>query len=315
MASCRLSASWRASRIAAVHFGKISIFGVGLLGGSLGKALRERGLAEEVTGWVRRPAAGEEALARGAVDRFTLDPAEAAAQAELLVLCTPVGRMEQIVGQWPKLQAGAVVTDVGSVKAPLVDALEEPVAARGGRFVGSHPMAGSERTGVAHARADLFEGAVCVVTPTGRSENGSVLRVEGLWRAVGGRPLRLDPEQHDAWVSRASHLPHLTAAALVLEVLGAEQPAGLQALCATGFRDTTRVASGSVDVWHDIVLHNGRHLAEALEGLRSQIEALRRVIETGNRDALRDFLTQAKELRDRWEASAGKARPPKDGIE
>ena len=177
--------------------------GVGLLGGSLGLALRKRRLAKSVVGFVRRPASVVECERLGAVDLATLDLARAVKGADLIVLCTPIAQMRPLVKQMlPALKRGVIVTDVGSVKGKVVRDLESLVARGGAHFVGSHPMAGAEKTGVAAARAGLFAGALCAVTPTRKSAPAAVRKVEQLWQAVGCRLLRLKPDTHDALVSR-----------------------------------------------------------------------------------------------------------------
>src|SRR3954471_795986 len=185
---------------------KVTLIGVGLLGGSLGLALRQRSLAKSVVGYVRRQASLEECVRAGAVDSATRNLLEAAADADLIVFCTPLGQMKELTEQLaPVLQKDAIVTDVGSVKATVTKDLEPITKKAGGHFVGSHPMAGSEKTGVAAARADLFENAICIVTS--KVASTWTRRVEDLWKSVGGRPLRLTPAQHDEFVSRSSPLP------------------------------------------------------------------------------------------------------------
>ena len=181
-----------------VRWKKITLVGVGLLGGSLGMALRKRRLAESVVGFVRRAASVAECEGLGAVNLATRDLRRAVEGAELIVLCTPIAQMRGLVEQMlPGLKPGAIVTDVGSVKGSVVRDLEALVAKGGAHFVGSHPMAGAERMGVAAARADLFVGAVCVITPTRKSSPAAVRKVEQLWKSVGSRLLRLAPEAHD----------------------------------------------------------------------------------------------------------------------
>ena len=284
--------------------------GVGLLGGSLGLALKKRKLAGEVCGFVRRKASVGECRRLGAVDWATQELVAAVSAAELVVLCTPLAQMRGLVEQMlPWLQRGAIVTDVGSVKGSVVKELEGMVTKAGGCFVGSHPMAGAEKTGVAAAREDLFKHAVCVVTPTRRSNKAAVRKVEQLWRAVGARVLRLSPEAHDDLVSRSSHMPHLVAATLAHAVLDPARPREQKVLCANGFRDTTRIASGSPEMWRDIVLANRRNLSGALGSLVKQLRRLEGVIRRGDEAAISHFLEQAKARRDRWVAENGSASP------
>ena len=294
----------------AVHWKKVTLVGVGLLGGSLGLALRKRRLAGSVVGFVRRQASVAECKRVGAVTMATQDLTSAVQGAELVVLCTPLAQMRPLVEQMlPALASGAIVTDVGSVKASVVHELEPLLAPAGAHFVGSHPMAGSEKTGVAAAQERLFEGAVCVITPTPRSNKVAVRQVEELWRSVGARLLRLTPEAHDDLVSRSSHLPHVLATQLANLVLQSEQPKELAMLCANGFRDTTRIASGSPEMWRDIALANRKNLLRALSAFESGLGAFKRALRSGNERAISQFFEQARERREAWAANAGSPSP------
>jgi len=294
-----------------VRWKKITLVGVGLLGGSLGLAVRERKLAESITGYVRRPASLKECERFGAVNTATLDLAEAARDADLLVLCTPIARMRPLLAQMlPALKPGAIITDVGSVKANVVRELQGLAAKAGAHFVGSHPMAGAEKTGVSAARADLFENAVCVVTPTKKSNQAAVAKVVDFWRSVGAKVLELSPEEHDVLVSRSSHLPHLVAAALANLVLAPGHPKEQALLCANGFRDTTRIASGSPEMWRDIALSNRKNLLRALAALVSDLEKFQRNLQAGKAAAVETFFSEAKQRRDKWARSAAPQSSP-----
>ena len=293
-----------------VRWKKVTLVGVGLLGGSLGLALRKRRLAESVFGFVRRAASVKECENVGAVDRATRDLDVAVAGADLIVLCTPIAQMRQLVEQMlPTLQPGASVTDVGSVKGRVARELEPLVARAGGHFVGSHPMAGAEKMGVGAARADLFVNAVCVITPTRKSNKAAVAKVERLWRAVGCRLLRLTPERHDELVSRSSHLPHVAAATLAALVLDPAWPKQQAALCANGFRDTTRIASGSPEMWRDIALANGKNLSRAIRFFIADLQKFQILLRNGNEDTLSRFFERAKHLRDGWAEHTGTSSP------
>ncbi len=282
-------------------FDKVSIVGVGLLGGSLGRALRERKLAARVIGCVRRRESIDECRRARAVDVATLDFADGVTDADLVVLCTPIAQMLPLFKQLlPHLKRGAIVTDVGSVKGSVVRELETLAARAGVHFVGSHPMAGSEKMGVLAARADLYEGAVCVITPTRKTNRRAALAVEKLWKSVGARVLRLAPDAHDKLVARTSHLPHLLAASLVNHVLGRNSAAGTGELCATGFRDSTRIASGSPEMWRDIVIANRGNLAKDLEQFINELRSLQKVVRAGDEKKLARFFEQAKSRRDAW---------------
>jgi prephenate dehydrogenase len=284
-----------------VLFRKIALLGVGLLGGSLALAIRERKLAEIVQGYVRRDASLAECEQAGLKNFATRDLAGAVRDADLIVLCTPLAQMRELTElAVPALKAGAIVTDVGSVKGSVVAELEPLVAGAGAHFIGAHPMAGAERMGVMAARSDLFHNAVCVLTATPKSDANAATQLEQFWRAIGARTLTLTPQLHDELVARCSHLPHVVAAELANCVLNPNHPKEQSLLCANGFRDATRIASGSPEMWRDIALANraqlGRTLAEFIEALQQ----LRRAIESSDNAALEEFFVTAKQRRDAW---------------
>jgi len=275
------------------------LVGVGLLGGSLGLALKRRGLAGEVHGFVRRASSVAECLALGVVDRCSRNLAEAVADADLVVLCSPVGQMPELFREMSRhLPPECLVTDVGSVKSALVGEIEPLARAAGVRYVGSHPMAGAEKSGPAHARADLFDGAVCVVTPTSSSDPAAVRAIRGVWEAVGSRVLQMTPALHDDLVARSSHLPHVVAAALSNYVLSPMHPKEQSELCAGGFRDTTRIASGSPEMWRDIAVANRRHLSRVLGVFIEDLSEFRHALDSGDASTLEDFFRLAKTRRD-----------------
>lgn len=283
---------------------QVTLAGVGLLGGSVGLALRKLGLAKRVQGLVRREASIAECRRLGIAHEVTLDPATAVAGSDLIILGTPVLQMRPLAERIaPFVKRGAVVTDVGSVKARLVADLEPLFTRHGAHFIGSHPMAGGEKMGPSAARADLFQGAMCVVTPTARSHARSARRVEALWRALGARTLRLTPANHDRLVARASHLPHLVASTLAAFVLDPAAPKDQALLCATGFRDTTRVASGSPEMWRDIALENRDNLLEVMDAWQKDFHRLRKLVRQGKADALLEFFQMTKQRRDSWLAA------------
>jgi prephenate dehydrogenase len=288
-----------------VQFRKITIIGVGLLGGSIGLATRQRRLAGEVAGYVRRKSSLKDCERAGAVDYSTTDLLAAVSNADLVILCTPLAQMRSLAQQFlPALKRGAIVTDVGSVKAGVVRELETIIAKAGAHFVGSHPMAGGEKMGVLAARADLYANAVCVVTPTKKSNADVVRKVEKFWKSLGARVLKLDAAQHDLLVSRSSHLPHVVAATLANLVLNPAAPKTQAALCATGFRDTTRIASGSPEMWRDIALANRQNLLRALAAFEMELKKFQSALKRGDARAIEKFYTTAKQRRDHWCAKA-----------
>ena len=275
---------------------KITLIGVGLLGGSVGLAAKKRGVAGCVTGLVRRSESIDECLAIGAVDEATQDLAKAVEGASLVILCTPVGGMKDMANQIkPHLSPEAVVTDVGSVKASVVQGVE-PILPR---FVGSHPLCGSEKTGVAHADADLFEGATCAVTPTEQSDAEAVVKVNEFWDVLGAKVVNLTTEAHDNIVARTSHLPHVVASALVNAILG-KPVAGESDFIGTGFTDTTRLASGSPMMWRDIALTNSEAIQKAINDLQLELSELKNALDAKDGPALENFFKEGKILRDQW---------------
>ncbi len=284
-----------------MRWNKITLVGVGLLGGSLGLALRRRKLAKLIAGYVRREASIKDCERACATDFTTTDLLAAVSDADLVVLCTPLAQMKPLVRQMlPALKRGAIVTDVGSVKGSVVKDVEAMIAKAGAHFVGSHPMAGGEKQGVLASRADLFECAICVVTPSKRTNQTALRKVEQLWKDVGARILRTTPDAHDEFVSRSSHLPHLMAATLATAVLDPKYPKEQALLCATGFRDTTRIASSSPEMWRDIAMTNRKHLGRALDGFIVELGKFRAALKRGDAKAIAKFYTTAKQRRDNW---------------
>ncbi|MBN2507465.1 MAG: prephenate dehydrogenase/arogenate dehydrogenase family protein [Verrucomicrobia bacterium] len=295
-----------------MHWEKVTLVGAGLLGGSLGLALRQRRLARRVAAYVRRAASAGECRELGVADEVGLDLHAAVAGSDLVVLCTPLAEIPPLATALrPALKPGALVTDVGSAKAAVVRDLEAPLAQAGAHFVGSHPLAGLEKSGVRAARADLFQDAMCVVTPTARSHPGAVRRLKEFWQSVGGKPLEMAAELHDALVARSSHLPHFLAAALAHSVLDPARHPAQALVCASGFRDMTRLASGSVEMWRDIARANADHLREALDGFIAELRRLRQILDAPGDDALQAFLETAKERRDGW-CAAGASSPSEE---
>jgi prephenate dehydrogenase len=269
----------------------ISVFGPGLMGGSLLMALRQRAPDVRLGAWARRAGVVEELRSRKLIDFGSDEPARVAGESDLAILCVPVEHMAQLADAIKdSLPREAAITDVGSVKKPVVDDLEN-ILAGSGRFVGSHPMCGSEEAGLDAARADLYQNAVCVITPTPRSRPDSLATIQNLWESVGARVILMDPTEHDRAVSLVSHVPHLVAALLVELVGGGKS--GCQALCAGGFRDTTRIASGSPDLWAGILSSNRGEVVPALLDLERLVAGARGLLEKNDIPGLRMLLRSA----------------------
>jgi cyclohexadieny/prephenate dehydrogenase len=271
----------------------LTIVGVGLIGGSIGLAARRRGLARAVRGVGRQRASLDEARRLGVIDEAYLTLTDAAAGSDLVVFCTPVDRIAaQVLEAAPHCKPGTILTDAGSTKAVIVRAIDGQLPA-GVVFVGSHPLAGSEKRGPESADPDLFDGRWTVLTPTEATDATALVRVQAFWQALGSRTRVMSPEEHDRALALTSHLPHLLAAALA-GVL----PPELHALTATGFRDTTRVAAGDPALWTAILAHNREAVLAALASVEGRLHEFRRAMESGDDRAIRELLGQAKEVRD-----------------
>lgn len=271
----------------------VAIVGVGLIGGSVGLGLRRRGLAREIVGVGRREESLRIARQLGAVDRTTLDLAEAAAEAELVIVCTPVGRIAADV------RAAAVasrrqplITDAGSTKARIVAELAGPLPG-GARFVASHPLAGGEQSGPAAADGALFVGRTVVVTPTAATRESDVADIEQFWGSLEARVVRMSPIDHDRVLAATSHLPHLVAAALA-----AATDAGNLPLTASGWADTTRIASGDPELWSQIFTSNRENVLAALDRYRKTLDELQQALSDGAESKMIELLTEAKRCRD-----------------
>ncbi len=272
-------------------FERLTIIGLGLLGGSVGLAARARAVAREVVGVGRSRESREEALRRGAVDRIA-SGSEAVRGASLVVLATPVGAMaEELAGIAPALARGTLVTDVGSVKGCLAEVLPG-LLPPGTHYVGAHPMAGSHHRGVAHARSDLFEGAACIVTPVRETDPSALDAVAGFWRALGGTVILRDPHAHDVEAAWVSHLPHALAFAYAGALDAA--PASAGEVTGNGFRDFTRIARSDAELWSEILLANRKALAGPVQRASEGLAALAAALDTNDGDELSRLIADAR---------------------
>ena len=279
------------------------IVGVGLIGGSIGRALRERGAAGRVVGVDLDPARLRQALELGAIDQATPDLASAVADAEVVVIGAPVTATVDLVRAASRAgRESLLITDVGSTKARIVAEVEIDPLARA-RFVGSHPIAGSERQGVAHARADLFEGRVCALTPTPLTPPDRVERAHRFWASLGAVTVEIDPARHDAHLARTSHLPHAVASALAAVV-----PADLFPFAAGAYRDGTRVAGAEANLWAGIFLDNRQPLLDALASFEAELRAFRAALDAGDSARLAAWWEQGRRHRLAF-PDAGKPTP------
>ena len=291
---------------------QLAIIGTGLLGASLGLAAKATGHAGRVVGYSRRQATVDEALARGAIDAGTTRLADAVAGSSLLVVAVPLGQMDatfKAIGEAMRRGGGGggggvVVTDVGSTKRSVLAAarthLPEPA-----RFVGSHPMAGSEQQGPAHADANLFNAKPCVVTPEPDTHPDAVQRVTALWRTLGMNVLCMTAATHDAHAATISHLPHAMAALLVAV---AEQRGGWE-LASTGFRDTTRLASSNPPMRADILIANADEVRATFAAIRQRLDELDALLQAGDREGILTLLEACKAARDGWREPGWRGEP------
>ena len=280
----------------------VAIIGVGLIGGSIGIALRERELAQRVVGIGRRQESLRTARRVGAVNNTTVDLAKGVAEANLIIVCTPVGRIvDDIRRAAENCPPGTLITDTGSTKSSIVEAFnsdeDHPSAdktlPRGCRFLGSHPLAGGEKIGPAHASGDLFEGRVTVVTPTKSTLAEDFDLLENFWTALGSMVVKMTAAEHDRAVAMTSHMPHAVAAVLACSV-----PEEFFRLIGTGFLDSTRTAAGGTEIWKHIFALNRDNILAALSHFGRNLASLETAIRNGDEAMIERILTLAKNNRD-----------------
>ncbi|MDA1050453.1 MAG: prephenate dehydrogenase/arogenate dehydrogenase family protein [Planctomycetota bacterium] len=274
----------------------VTIVGVGLIGASIGLALRERDLAEFVIGVGRRSSTLRKARQRGAVTSTTTDLPRGVRDSQLIVICTPVERITaSVLESAEHCPAGTLITDAGSTKAEIVRAVDRALKSISNQvaFVGSHPMAGSEKTGPAHAQANLFDGRVAVVTPSKQTSDKAVEQVEQFWQLLGSKVVRMSPKDHDLSVAAISHMPHLVASALA-----AATPDEELLLASTGWLDTTRIAGGDPDLWRQILVENRAGVLKSLDKFEKVLASLRRALERDEQEKLLQLLEAGKQRRD-----------------
>lgn len=271
----------------------VSIVGVGLIGASIGQAALARGLAEEVIGIARRQTTLRAARRVGAVTHTTIDLAKGVAQAELVIVCTPVATIAQLVREAAQAcPPGTLITDVGSTKSRIVAELDDGLP-RGCQFLGSHPLAGSEKTGPSYSDATLFEGRVTVITPTRNTRAEDFDTLEEFWSGLGSVVIRMSPEEHDKALAMASHLPHLVAS-----LLAGVLPEPYFRLVSSGFLDTTRIAAGDPEMWKQICLHNRENLVAACQLFGGELGRVAQALARGDEKTIQEILEKGKKNRD-----------------
>lgn len=281
------------------QFKRIAVVGAGLIGGSILLAAARRGLAGSLACWSRSEKSREILRAYGVAEVFA-DAAACVKGADLVIVTTPVDTAEEtFLAIAPGLSPGAVVTDAGSVKGAILLAARRLPAAN--PFVGSHPMAGGEKAGAAHADAHLFEGRVCFLTPTGAEDPKALETVRLFWRELGSVLHETDAARHDEIVAAISHVPHAAASALMLAVM--DQPGFRRFAVGAGLRDSTRIAAGEENLWVGIMLANARHTAAGLLAVERRAAELRAAVEANDIPALRRLLAEARIARQNLDRS------------
>ena len=278
---------------------RLAVIGVGLIGGSLARVLREQGAVEEVVGIGRGEVNLKRGVELGVLDSYSLDAREGVAGADLVFVATPVCSIPAVVAQIaPYLSPGAIVTDGGSVKEYVVAACE-PLMPTGTHFVGGHPIAGTEHSGVEASFATLYRGKRCIVTPTANTDPAALAKVVELWKIAGSTVPLMDPVQHDRMVAAISHLPHMVAYSLVNAVDGYDRFGGeLLSFSAGGFRDFTRIASSDPVMWRDIALTNREAILETMDVFSGYLARLRVLVADGDGGGLESFFLNSKQKRD-----------------
>jgi len=280
-------------------FDHIALIGLGLIGSSLGHAIKRHGLARRVSGTARSAATRDTALRIGFVDDVHEDPAECVRGADLVIFCTPVGTFGALAGQMaPALEPGAIVTDAGSVKCSVIEAVG-PHLPKGVHFIPGHPIAGTEYSGPESGFAELFEGRWCILTPLPGTDDEALARLKAFWEALGSEVEVMTPEHHDLVLAITSHLPHLIAYNIVGTASDLETVTEKEVIkfSASGFRDFTRIAASDPVMWRDIFMNNREAVLEMLGRFTEDLASLQRAIRWGDGEALEDLFTRTRAVR------------------
>ena len=281
------------------HFEKVALIGLGLIGGSLGHAMKRAGLARHVAGYARSEATRARALEIGFLDSVHASAAEAAKDADLVVVCTPVGALGQVAAEIePHLKKGAILTDVGSVKTAVIRDMG-PHVPEGVHFIPGHPIAGTEESGPDAGFAELFDSRWCILTPVPGTDDEAVAKLSAFWTACGSKVDVMEPKHHDMVLAIVSHLPHIIAYNIVGTASDLETVTQSEVIkySASGFRDFTRLAASDPTMWRDVCLNNKEPILEMLARFSEDLTALQRAIRWGDGDVLFDLFTRTRAIR------------------
>ncbi|MFT5126749.1 MAG: prephenate dehydrogenase [Rhodothermales bacterium] len=288
-----------------VQTSRFAIVGLGLLGGSLAKRMRAIH-ARSVFGIARRAEVLQKACDDGLIEAGSDDPSEILPVVDLTFICLPLtATIDFVEANLDNFRSGSIVTDVGSVKGSIVSGVREMLLERGVYFIGSHPMAGSEKSGIEFSQADLYQDKIVFLTPTAEDNPDAIHLLREIWRELGAQPIELDSDRHDAAVAFSSHVPHLLAGAAVQAVLGEGDPEAQAIACAGGFRDFSRIAASNPSMWSEICAHNRDSVLASLDSFEARLAAIRSCVETSDWDALQAELSRAADLRAAWNETHG----------
>jgi prephenate dehydrogenase len=278
---------------------KLAIIGVGLIGGSLARALRRAGVCNHISGYGRDETNMQRAIELGVIDEYSHDITRVVADADVVVLATPLATMEPLLGALlPSLQTKTIITDVGSAKGSVVQAARNALGDRLRQFVPGHPIAGTEQSGVEASFADLFVDHMIILTPLPENETTAVETISRMWESCGATVVSLSVDHHDQVLAATSHLPHVLAYALVDCLAGMNEHDEIFRFSAGGFRDFTRIASSNPEMWSDICIANGDKLLKMISQFESHLAGIKAMISTNDRDNLREVFARVKHTRD-----------------
>ena len=288
-------------------FDRVAIIGLGLIGGSLARALRRASLCGSITGYGRRETALQQAVEHGVIDHYSLDVPEAVDGADVVVLATPLSTTENLMRAMNEgLKPDCIVTDVGSAKGVVVAAARNALADRLPFFVPAHPIAGTEQSGVEASFAELFEDHVVIITPLAETDRDAREKIAVMWRGTGARVVELDVEHHDEVLAATSHLPHVLVYTLIDCLARMQDKQEIFDYAAGGFADFTRVASSSPEMWRDICLANSTSLLAVLDRFEQHLDRARQAITSGEGEKLTEIFSRARQARDEFARSRGR---------
>lgn len=292
-----------------IHFEKLTIIGVGLIGGSFARVCKKNGIAKSIVGFSRCEANLLKALKLGVIDKYYLDLNKAVEQADFVLIAVPVGSILPLAREIsPFLKKDSIISDVGSVKGTLVEEIEK-ILPNGVHFVGAHPIAGTEKSGVEHSFVELFEGSKCIITPTKLTDHETLHKVKKLWEIMGSEVQLMESDKHDKIMAAVSHLPHIAAYSLTSFIFELRQEwPDILSFSAGGFRDFTRIASSNSTMWSDICRYNRKALLKMIEQYETTLNQFKTLIEEQNWPVLEKTMDEAKKLRDSFYATVDRGQ-------